>query len=220
MLSSKFVVLKTILGFSTFVVAEIFWVKKWKILAFSQNPIFHDQIFFFQKTFLVVKNRILGKGQNFWPKIFQQQQMLKTLNFFSELWRQCNRKPMRNFQNHFFFFETWKKEVFFRMKKFSRCLWCEQKKITQNDRFFKRVKNTPKRRLIFHQNCQKKKIEKTPFMQQIGQYKNNSCLGILLLLEIQLNLLKALQFPLGLHLLNILTWLTNPYMPKIEHLQS
>ena len=43
MFSSKFVVLTKILGFSTFVVAEIFWVKNWKILAFSQNPIFHDQ---------------------------------------------------------------------------------------------------------------------------------------------------------------------------------
>ena len=70
MFSSKFVVLKKILGFSTFVVAEIFWVKNWKILAFSKNPIFYDQkLFFLKKKILVVKNRVFGKGQNF--KIFQ-----------------------------------------------------------------------------------------------------------------------------------------------------
>ena len=72
MFSSKFVVLKKILGFSTFVVAEIFWVKSWKILKFWPFPktlFFTTKIKKKKKTILVVKNRVLGKGQNF--KIFQ-----------------------------------------------------------------------------------------------------------------------------------------------------
>ena len=93
MFSSKFVVLKKILGFSTFVVAEIFWVKNWKILKFWPFPktlFFTTKIFFFKKKFLVVKNRVFGNAKiskffNFWPKIFQQQEMLKTLKFFSKL---------------------------------------------------------------------------------------------------------------------------------------
>ena len=98
MFSSKFVVLKKILGFSTFVVAEIFWVKNWKILAFSKNPIFQVQNFFFEtKHFWSWKIGFLEKAKiskffNFWPKIFQQQQMLKTLKLFSELqiyWKTC-----------------------------------------------------------------------------------------------------------------------------------
>ena len=58
----NFVVLKKILGFSTFVVAEIFWVKNWKILAFSQNPIFHDQKLFFSK------NKFWSWKIGFWEK--------------------------------------------------------------------------------------------------------------------------------------------------------
>ena len=64
---------------------SLFWIKNFEILAFSQNPIFHDQNFFLQKNFLVVKNRVLGKFFKFWPEIFQKQQILKTLKFFSEL---------------------------------------------------------------------------------------------------------------------------------------
>ena len=66
MFSSKFVVPKFFLGFSTFVVAEIFWVKNWKILAFFKNPIFHDQKFFLKKNFWSWKIGFLKKA-----KIFQ-----------------------------------------------------------------------------------------------------------------------------------------------------
>ena len=61
------------------------------MLAFSKSPIFHDQKFFFEKTiFGREKIRFLEKAKtsklfNFLPKIFQQQQMLKTLKCFSEL---------------------------------------------------------------------------------------------------------------------------------------
>ena len=72
MFSSKFIVLKNFLGFSTFVVAEIFWVKNEKIMKFwpfSKTLFFTTKNVFFKKTFLVVKNRVFEKGQNF--KIFQ-----------------------------------------------------------------------------------------------------------------------------------------------------
>ena len=91
MFSSKSVVLKK--NFRIFNICCLFWVKNWKILAISKTLFFKTKTFFLQKTFLVVKNRVLGKGQNF--KIFQffiqnisetTKLMLKTfLKFFSEI---------------------------------------------------------------------------------------------------------------------------------------
>ena len=66
-------------------------LKNFEILAFSKNPIFHDQNFFFSKKHFwswkigFWEKAKISKFFNFWPKIFQQQQMLKTLKIFSEL---------------------------------------------------------------------------------------------------------------------------------------
>ena len=84
MFLSKFVVLKQNLGFSTFVVSEIFWVKTWKILKLWPFP---QTLFLTTKNFSLEKKGLWEKAKiskffNFWPKIFQKQQMLKTLKMF------------------------------------------------------------------------------------------------------------------------------------------
>ena len=64
--------------------------KFWNFGLFQKILFFTTKIFFSKKNFWSWKIGFWEKAKiskffNFWPKIFQQQQMLKTLNFFSEL---------------------------------------------------------------------------------------------------------------------------------------
>ena len=81
MFSSKFVVLKKILGFSTFVVAEIFQVTNWKILKFCAKQIFVVKIGFVQKTkifqFLTQNISATTNVEN--PKIFFSSETCKNI---------------------------------------------------------------------------------------------------------------------------------------------